>query len=105
MEEGSSLPVPAPAFGLITGEPAEFRFFSSPTRRQDPSGALLDEIPDDLEELAPVQVNLPGAAGEVIPVSLETVITETGVLELWCVARDRRRWKLEFNLRAVPVIP
>ena len=105
MEEGSSLPVPAPAFGLITGEPAEFRFFSSPTRHQDPPGALLDEIPDDLEELAPVQVNLPGAAGEVIPVSLETVITETGVLELWCVARDRRRWKLEFNLRAVPVIP
>jgi molecular chaperone DnaK (HSP70) len=104
MEEGSSLPVPAPPFGLITGEPAEFRFFSANARHDDPPGALLDEIPDDLEELAPVQVNLPGAAGEVTPVSLETVITETGVLELWCVARDNRRWKLEFNLRTVPVI-
>jgi hypothetical protein len=27
------------------------------------------------------------------------VVTETGLLQLWCVARDGRRWKLEFNLR------
>jgi len=27
------------------------------------------------------------------------VITETGILQLWCVARDDRRWKLEFNVR------
>ncbi len=32
-----------------------------------------------------------------VPVSFETVITETGMLQLWCVARDGRRWKLEFN--------
>jgi hypothetical protein len=36
---------------------------------------------------------------EVVPVSFETVITETGMLQLWCVARDGRRWKLEFNVR------
>ena len=34
-----------------------------------------------------------------VPVSFETVVTETGVLQLWCVARDGRRWKLEFNVR------
>jgi hypothetical protein len=45
------------------------------------------------------------AAGAGILVSLQTVITETGVPELWRVARDHRRWKLPFNLRAVPVIP
>ena len=38
-------------------------------------------------------------AAEVVPVSFETVITETGMLQLWCVARDGRRWKLEFNVR------
>ena len=27
------------------------------------------------------------------------VVTEVGVLQLWCVARDGRRWKLEFNVR------
>ena len=31
--------------------------------------------------------------------AFETVVTETGVLQLWCVARDGRRWKLEFNVR------
>jgi len=25
--------------------------------------------------------------------------TETGLLQLWCVSRDGRRWKLEFNVR------
>ena len=38
-------------------------------------------------------------SAEVVPVSFETVITETGMLQLWCVARDGRRWKLEFNVR------
>jgi hypothetical protein len=38
-------------------------------------------------------------ASEVVPVSFESVVTETGLLQLWCVARDGRRWKLEFNVR------
>ena len=32
-------------------------------------------------------------------VSTLSVVTETGMLQLWCVARDGRRWKLEFNVR------
>ena len=39
------------------------------------------------------------SSSEVVPVSFETVVTETGMLQLWCVARDGRRWKLEFNVR------
>jgi hypothetical protein len=36
----------------------------------------------------------------VIPVTLESHVTEVGTLELWCVARDRsHRWKLELNIR------
>ena len=27
------------------------------------------------------------------------MVTETGMLQLWCVAKDGRRWKLEFNVR------
>jgi hypothetical protein len=88
-------------FGLVVGEPAEFRFFQSATRKNDPAGTMLDEIGDDLEELSPVEVALPadGHAGEFVPVTLETVITETGMLQLWSVARDGRKWKLEFNVR------
>ena len=40
-----------------------------------------------------------GETAEVVPVSFESKVTETGVLQLWCVARDGRRWKLEFNVR------
>ena len=36
---------------------------------------------------------------EVVPVVFESIVTETGMLQLWCVARDGRRWKLEFNVR------
>ena len=54
-----------------------------------------------LEELAPMEVSFGTgeASSEVVPVSFETVVTETGMLQLWCVSRDGRRWKLEFNVR------
>ena len=101
LEEGSELHFPDREFGLVIGEPAEFRFFHSATRKNDPPGEMLEEVTEELEELAPVEVTLPasGDAGEFIPVTLETVVTETGMLQLWCVARDGRRWKLEFNVR------
>ena len=101
MEEGSSARLQEREFSLVVGEPAEFRFFQSATRKNDPAGAMLDDVGDDLEELSPVEVCLPadGKSGEFLPVTLETVVTETGMLQLWSVARDGRRWKLEFNVR------
>ena len=37
---------------------------------------------------------------DVVPVTLESRVTEVGTLELWCVARDgQHRWKLELNIR------
>ena len=101
MEEGTDLRIPDREFGLAVGEPAEFRFFNSATRKNDAPGTMIDDIGDDLEELSPIQVELPadGASGDYVPVTFETVVTETGMLQLWCVARDGRRWKLEFNVR------
>jgi hypothetical protein len=108
MEEGTSRDLRGREFGLIVGEPAEFRFFQSAVRKNDAAGALLDDTGDELEELSPVEVTLAAAgqagaaagdAGEFVPVTLETVVTETGMLQLWSVARDGRRWKLEFNVR------
>jgi hypothetical protein len=86
-------------FALTVGEPAQFRFFHSATRKEDAPGTLIEDVGDDFEELAPIEVFLPGNAGESVPVTLEALVTETGVMELWCVARDGRRWKLEFNVR------
>lgn len=104
MEEGSSTRIPGPPFGLLVGEPAEFRFFSSTTRKTDQPGAMLEDLAGDLEEMPSMQVNLTGERTGVVPVTFETVITEVGQLQLWCVAADGRRWKLEFNVREkVPV--
>ena len=110
MEEGTSVDLREREFGLVVGEPAEFRFFQSAVRKNDPPGTMLDSIGEDLEELSPVEVSLPadGNAGQFVPVTMETVITETGMLQLWSVARDGRRWKLEFNVRekvAKPNVP
>jgi hypothetical protein len=101
MEEGTDTRIPDREFGLIVDEPAEFRFFCSASRKNDPPGALIEDFGNDLEELSPVEVRLTSDSGaaDLVPVSFETVITETGMLQLWCVARDGRRWKLEFNVR------
>jgi hypothetical protein len=101
MEEGTEARILNREFGLVVGQAAEFRFFTSTARKEDQPGDLIEDLGDALEELAPMEVNFAGgeSSSEVVPVSFESVITETGVLQLWCVARDGRRWKLEFNVR------
>jgi Hsp70 protein len=101
MEEGTEATIPDREFGLVVGEPAEFRFLSSSVRKQDQVGSLLEDWGDDIEERSPLQVTLKldGQLGKVVPVRLETRVTELGTLEVWCVARDGQRWKLELNIR------
>jgi molecular chaperone DnaK (HSP70) len=102
MEEGTEAKLPNREFGLMVGEPAEFRFLSSTTRKQDQIGTMLEDWGDEIEELSPLEVTLKldGQEGAVLPVRLETRITELGTLEVWCVTRDgSQRWKLELNIR------
>ena len=101
MEEGTEATIPDREFGLVVGEPAEFRFLSSSIRKQDQVGSLLEDWGDDIEERSPLHVTLKldGQVGKVVPVRLETRVTELGTLEVWCVSRDGHRWKLELNIR------
>ena len=102
MEEGTEAVVPQREFGLVVGEPAEFRFLSSTIRKQDNVGDLLQDWGNDIEELSPLEVTLTieGQQGTVLPVRLQSRVTEIGTLELWCVSRDgTNRWKLELNIR------
>jgi hypothetical protein len=101
MEEGTEATVHNREFGLVVGEPAEIRFLSSTVRKQDQVGSLLEDWGDDLEERSPLEVTLKlnGRQGTVVPVRLETRVTELGTLEVWCVSRDDHRWKLELNIR------
>lgn len=104
MEEGTETDVPSDEIGLVVGEPAQFRFFSSSTRKEDRPGNVLSAwSPDDLEETDSLETTLSAAEGveeEYVPVRFHSRITELGVLELWCVgASDGGRWKLEFSVR------
>ncbi len=105
MEEGTQADVPGSDLGLVVGEPAEFRFLGSTTRRDDSPGAILDRwSPEDLQELTPLETALvtdkTHSEGDIVPVRLQTKLTEVGTLELWCQStRDDRRWKLEYNVR------
>ena len=104
MEEGSSLDVPAREIGLVVGKPAKFRFFSSTQRQQDRVGtALRDWDEDELQETAPMELELPveeGSEDNFVPVRFHSQLSELGVFELWCQStRDNQRWKLEFNVR------
>ncbi|HEY3320310.1 MAG TPA: Hsp70 family protein [Planctomycetota bacterium] len=104
MEEGSEAEVPNAEFGLVVGEPAQFRFLSSTTRRDDRVGSVLEDWEGTIEELAPVEADLPAtkkaAAGTLVPVKLRTKVTAVGTLELWCHERDGAgKWKLELNVR------
>ncbi len=101
MEEGTEATIPDREFGLVVGEPAEFRFLSSSVRKQDQVGSLLEDWGDDIEERSPLHVTLKldSQVGKIVPVRLETRVTELGTLEVWCVSRDSHRWKLELNIR------
>jgi Hsp70 protein len=102
MEEGTEAKISEREFGLVVGEPAEFRFLSSTVRKQDQVGNLLEDWGEQIEELSPLEVTLKldGQEGSVLPVRLETRVTEVGTLEVWCVSRDGgHRWKLELNIR------
>lgn len=103
MEEGTESELPDKDFGLVIGEPAEFRFLSSSTRPDDRVGTIVEDWDEgEVQELPSLKTTLKaeGKAGQLVPVKLRSHVTELGMLELWSVERDGKdRWKLEFDVR------
>ena len=104
MEEGAESDVPSGEIGLVVGEPAHFRFFSSSTRKADRPGDLLAAwTPDEVSETDSLEAMLPDDESidePYVPVRFHSRLTELGVLELWCVSTaSEKRWKLEFSVR------
>ena len=109
MEEGTEVDVPSDPIGLIVGESARFRFFSSANRKTDQPGELLQRwSPDELSETDSLEATLSASDidngntpdDDYVPVTFHSRITELGVLELWCVHESEdKRWKLEFSVR------
>ena len=107
MEEGTAAEVPGPELGVVVGEKVRFRFFGSNVRRQDAVGTALDRWKgEELDELAPIEVDLPAegrSQGDVVPVRLRSSITEVGTLLLEAVPlspkKKDERWKVELSVR------
>jgi hypothetical protein len=104
MEEGTEADIPPQEFGLVVGEPVQFRFFGSSVRREDQVGVLLEDwSPDELEELEGIQAILPAETrtpGDVVPVHLRASVTEVGTLRLEAMPRSgSEHWKVELNVR------
>ncbi|WP_318458830.1 Hsp70 family protein [Photobacterium leiognathi] len=105
MEEGSNADVPSQEFGLIIGQPVQFKFFGSTVRRDDIAGTHLDWWqPEEMEELPSIQVTLPVSEGrtigEVVPVKLASRVTELGTLCLEAISTDNgQKWQVEFDVR------
>ncbi|MBS4163872.1 Uncharacterized protein PRO82_001178 [Candidatus Protochlamydia amoebophila] len=106
MEEGEERVLDQQEFSLVLGEMATFRFFSHITPQlsngtEPVAGTIVRNWKQELTELHPIEtvLNKTEEDGKMIRVRLKSKITELGVLELWCVASDGRKWKLEFDIR------
>ena len=106
MEEGTENDVPSDEIGVVVGEPAQFRFFSSAVRKEDRPGALLYSWSEtELAETDPLVATLDKGEGieDYVPVRFQSKITELGMFELWCQSTiSPHRWKLEFSVREEP---
>jgi hypothetical protein len=96
--------VPGDPIGLVVGEPARFRIFSSPVRKQDRPGEVVQGWSvGELAETDSMEAKLASAGNAeqpYVPVRFHSCITELGIFELWCVSTvGDDRWKLEFNVR------
>ncbi len=77
-------------------------------RRKDLVGTALDRWKgDELDELAPIEVDLPAegrSEGDVVPVTLRSSVTEVGTLLLEAIPtepkRPDERWKVELSVRS-----
>lgn len=104
MEEGTEALIQGRDLALVTGETAEFRFFSSEVRSGDVPGQIVPNAERELLEIASLEVDLAAAGdiplGQAVPVQINAVVTELGKLELWMKhTNSDRRWKVEFVVR------
>jgi len=106
MEEGTEATLTGQEFALVLGELATFRFFSRATAtlsdgKEPIVGTLVKDWKKELTELHPVETILDKSEtdGKTVRVTLTSKVTELGVLELWCMSSDNRKWKLEFDIR------
>ncbi|MCJ8332390.1 MAG: Hsp70 family protein, partial [Lentisphaeria bacterium] len=106
LEEGSEVEIPYRGLGLIVGEQSVFQLYASLERQEDEIASIIEN--SDSEEfikLPPLNANLKASdkktpAGTLIPVTLKTILSEAGTLEIWGMEDGGDgEWKLEYDIR------
>jgi hypothetical protein len=96
------LPLPEHPLKLRIGAPVQFPLFST-THRHDAAGILVKDDHNAFHALPPLQGVLKAgkkARKAEVDVTLETRLTENGLLEVWAMeAQGPRRWQLAFDTR------
>jgi len=110
-EEDQEFTLKDQSFSLRLGQPVQFHLFSTTSDHPYQAGELIT-IDDDaiaserFISLPPLVTALDsdsrmdGQGEQEITVALATLLTEVGTLQIDCVAADRQRWHVEFQLRA-----
>ncbi len=105
LEEGLTMDVPYTGLGLVVGAETTFRFFASNARTDDQPGVILSGV-GDLDELpalvGKLDVESSGSPGTLVPVTLRTVLTEVGTIQVWCDEESgERSWRLDYQVRGL----
>lgn len=103
-EEGQELHLRDQGFLLTLGQPVQFHLLSSAADHAYSVGEIIsvDEqalLNQKFISLPPLVVVLQNDQQQSVSVSLVSSLTEVGTLQIDCVADDRQRWHLEFEIR------
>ncbi|MCH2175471.1 MAG: Hsp70 family protein [Lentisphaeria bacterium] len=104
MEEGGEFTIPYDGLGLIVGEQTEFKLFGSSSQLDVQPGSILQStdgllsLPSLVGTMSTDNEDL--TQGNMIQVTLKSILTEIGTVQVWCQeVGGQRQWKLEYNIR------
>lgn len=103
LEAGETLAIDQLGLKAVVGRPVRFQLFSSTQRPDDKAGTVVSLDAGGFHPLPPLHSRLDlkdVPPGQLVDVTLEAAITETGLLELHC-KHPAARWQLVFDVRAV----
>ena len=103
-EEEQELILSERKFSLRLGQPVQFHLFSTTADHSYQAGEIITIDDEMLAEqhfisLPPLVVALEKTALDCVTVSLATTLTEVGTLKIDCLAEDKQRWHVEFQIR------
>ncbi|MCK4842321.1 MAG: molecular chaperone DnaK, partial [Methylococcales bacterium] len=98
-EEGVEVILKQQQFSLRIGQPVQFHLASTTGDAKYKSGELVEIIEDHFNFLPPLAVAFEGGDKAEITVQLSVTQTEVGTLKIQCIADNKQRFDVEFQIR------